>query len=79
LADILFAAVRKSDHGVFAQLMRDLEPHPLQSGVLLGTPRVVSNFLYFIDSRDASAGAVGALQSLPYVGAAPRTMAPAHR
>jgi CRP-like cAMP-binding protein len=40
----------QSNHGVFTQLMRDLEPHPLQSGVLLGTPRVVSNFLYFIDS-----------------------------
>jgi CRP-like cAMP-binding protein len=40
----------QSDAGVFARLMRDLEPHPLQRGVLLGTPRVVSNFLYFIDS-----------------------------
>ena len=40
----------QSDHGVFTQLMRDLEPHPLQRGKLLGTPRVVSNFLYFIDS-----------------------------
>ena len=40
----------QSDQGFFAQLMRDLEPHPLQRGVLLGTPRLASNFLYFIDS-----------------------------
>ena len=40
----------QTDQGVFAQLMRDLEPHPLQRGDLLGTPRVVSDFLYFVDS-----------------------------
>ena len=32
------------------QLMRDLEPHPLQRGELLGIPRVVTDFVYFIDS-----------------------------
>jgi CRP-like cAMP-binding protein len=40
----------QSDHAAFAQLMRDLEPHPLQRGGLLGTPRAATNFLYFIDS-----------------------------
>ena len=40
----------QSDQGVFAQLMRDLEPHPLQRGALLGTPRVITEFIYFIDS-----------------------------
>jgi CRP-like cAMP-binding protein len=40
----------QSDDGVFLQLMRDLEPHPLQRGELLGIPRVVTDFVYFIDS-----------------------------
>lgn len=40
----------QSDQSVFAKLMRDLEPHPLQRGDLLGTPHVVTDFLYFIDS-----------------------------
>src|SRR5262249_5543803 len=40
----------QTDQAAFAQLMRDLEPHPLQRGALLGTPRVLSDFLYFIDS-----------------------------
>ena len=40
----------QSNHGVFLQLMRDLEPHPIQRGELLGIPRVVTDFVYFIDS-----------------------------
>jgi CRP-like cAMP-binding protein len=40
----------QTDQAVFAQLMRDLEPHPMQRGTLLGTPRVVSDYIYFIDS-----------------------------
>jgi CRP-like cAMP-binding protein len=40
----------QSDEGVFVQFMRDLEPHPLQRGELLGSPRMVTDFLYFIDS-----------------------------
>ena len=40
----------QTDQAVFAQLMRDLEPHPLQRGTLLATPRAVTDFLYFIDS-----------------------------
>jgi CRP-like cAMP-binding protein len=40
----------QSDQGAFVQLMRSLEPHPLQRGALLGTPRVLTDFLYFIDS-----------------------------
>ena len=46
----LLRKLAQSDHGVFAQLMRDLEPHPLQRGDLLGTPRALTDFLYFIDS-----------------------------
>jgi CRP-like cAMP-binding protein len=40
----------QSDQSVFAQLMRHLEPYPLQRGDLLGTPRALTDFLYFIDS-----------------------------
>jgi CRP-like cAMP-binding protein len=38
------------EQGVFDQLMRDLEPHPLHRGDLLGAPRALTEFLYFIDS-----------------------------
>ena len=40
----------QADQTVFAQLIRDLELHPMQRGTLLGTPRVISEFIYFIDS-----------------------------
>jgi CRP-like cAMP-binding protein len=40
----------QSDQGVFTQLMRDLEPYPLQRGELLGIPCILTDFLYFIDS-----------------------------
>ena len=40
----------RSDRSVFEELARDLEPHPLQRGGVLGTPRVVTDFIYFIES-----------------------------
>lgn len=40
----------QSHQGAFLQLMRDLEPHPLHRGDLLGSPRALTDFLYFIDS-----------------------------
>jgi len=40
----------QADQGVFAHLMRDLQPHPLQRGDLLGTPRALTDCAYFIDS-----------------------------
>ena len=40
----------QSDQDVFAKLMHNLEPHPLLRGEVLGTPREVTDFLYFIDS-----------------------------
>ena len=46
----LLRELAQSDQRVFAQLMRDLEPHPLQRGELLGTPRALTDFVYFIDS-----------------------------
>ena len=43
-------ALAQSDRSVFTRLMSDLEPQPLQRGAVLGMPRVVTNFTYFIDS-----------------------------
>lgn len=40
----------QSDQRVFAQLMYDLQPYPLQRGDMLGTPRVAAEFIYFVDS-----------------------------
>jgi len=39
-----------ADPDVFGRLMQQLEPHPLQRGVLLGSPRAHLDFIYFIDS-----------------------------
>jgi len=38
------------DRGVFAKLMKQLEPVALHSGMLLGTPRATSESSYFIES-----------------------------
>ena len=40
----------RSERSVFDELAKDLEPHPLQRGSVLGTPRVVTEFLYFVES-----------------------------
>jgi len=40
----------RSDRSVFEELAKDLEPHPLQRGSVLGTPRVVTDFIYFVES-----------------------------
>jgi len=40
----------KADRGVFAKLLKQLEPVALQSGMLLGSPRAVSDSAYFIES-----------------------------
>ena len=40
----------QSDRSVFDELAKDLEPHPLQRGSVLGMPRVVADFIYFVDS-----------------------------
>jgi len=40
----------ESDGTVFTKLMKDLEPHPLQRGVVLGAPRVVTDSIYFVES-----------------------------
>src|SRR6187399_3591579 len=39
-----------ADRGVFMKLVKELEPHALQSGTLLGHARTVTDFSYFIES-----------------------------
>jgi len=39
-----------SDNEVYRRLVDDLEPHPLQRGLALSPSRLVSDFVYFIDS-----------------------------
>ena len=38
------------DRGVFAKLVKQMEPFALQSGALLGHPRTITEFSYFIES-----------------------------
>jgi CRP-like cAMP-binding protein len=40
----------ESDRAVYERLEGDLEPHPMQQGLALCAPRLVSGFVYFIDS-----------------------------
>jgi CRP-like cAMP-binding protein len=40
----------RSDRSVFEELARDLVPHPLQRGSVLGTPRVMTDSVYFVES-----------------------------
>jgi CRP-like cAMP-binding protein len=47
--DVLLA-LGKSNRSVFVRLMQDLEPHPMQRGAVLGSPRTHTEFVYFIDS-----------------------------
>src|SRR6187399_1895833 len=39
-----------ADRGVFMKLVKELEPHALQSGALLGHPRAFTDFSYFVES-----------------------------
>ncbi len=48
--NIVLGELAKTDRKVFLQLMADLDPHPLQRGVVLGAARAQSEFAYFIDS-----------------------------
>src|SRR5690348_16290808 len=38
------------DKGVYLKLVRQIEPFALQSGAMLGLPRAISDFSYFIES-----------------------------
>ena len=46
----LLQELHRADRGVFLELIEELEPHALQSGVVLGHPRAVTDFSYFIES-----------------------------
>jgi len=43
-----------SDGDVYQQLIEELEPHPLQKGFALSASRLVSDYVYFIDSGAVS-------------------------
>jgi CRP-like cAMP-binding protein len=46
----LLKELANADRGVFLKLVRQMEPFALQSGAMLGLPRAISDFAYFIES-----------------------------
>ena len=46
----LLQELSQVDRGVFNKLVRELEPFPLQTGLMLGHPRAVTDYSYFIES-----------------------------
>ena len=46
----LLKELANADRGVFAKLVRQMEPFALQSGAMLGLPRAISDSSYFIES-----------------------------
>ncbi len=40
----------RSDRAVYTEILEVLEPHPMQRGALLGAPRVIAEFVYFVES-----------------------------
>jgi CRP-like cAMP-binding protein len=48
--NIVLSKLAVADRGVFRELMDELEPHPLQRGSVLGTPRAAAQDVYFIES-----------------------------
>jgi CRP-like cAMP-binding protein len=40
----------RSDRRVFTRLAEELEPYALQAGTVLGAPRVIAEFVYFVES-----------------------------
>ena len=49
-ANRVLQELSRVDRSVFNRLVRELEPFPLQSGVLLGHPRALTEFWYFVES-----------------------------
>jgi CRP-like cAMP-binding protein len=54
LENRLLRELARVDREVFAQIRAELEPFPLQPGSVLGTPRVVAAYTYFMDSGAVS-------------------------
>lgn len=50
LQNLLLRDLAEADSDVFTRLTGDLEPQPLQRGVVLAAPRAVAEFMYFVDS-----------------------------
>src|SRR5690349_14591711 len=46
----VLAQLARKDRRVFQQLMQQLDPHPMQRGMVLGAARAHSEYAYFIDS-----------------------------
>ena len=46
----LLRELAESDRGVYLKLVRQMEPFALQSGAMLGLPRAIADFSYFIES-----------------------------
>ena len=50
LENRLLRELATADRAVYLELVKDLEPFPLQTGALLGAPRAATEFSYFIES-----------------------------
>jgi CRP-like cAMP-binding protein len=48
--NVVLRQLAQTDFDVFSEIVRELEPHPLERGAVLGTPRVVTDFTYFVES-----------------------------
>jgi CRP-like cAMP-binding protein len=46
----VLGTLAQRDRSVFVRLMEELEPHPLERGVVLGAPRDRTEFIYFVES-----------------------------
>ena len=46
----VLASLAASDPRAFEDLLKELEPYPLQRGEMLGAPRAVTGFTYFVES-----------------------------
>lgn len=68
LENRLLRDLARADRDVFAQIRAELQPFPLQAGAILGAPRVVTAYTYFIDSGVVSL--VASTQSGQSVGVA---------
>jgi CRP-like cAMP-binding protein len=50
----LLRELARADRPVFDRLAKDLEAHPLRAGEVLGTPRVIAEWVYFVESGTVS-------------------------
>jgi CRP-like cAMP-binding protein len=48
-SNLVLQALANADAAVFSRLMAEAEPHPLHRSELLGTPRIATDFIYFVE------------------------------